>query len=168
MIRSLLIACSLLLMAIRPAVADNGSELWLRYRLVADAALRAHYRAALAQIVVDGDSPTLYVARDELKAGLAGLFGAPVPVASSADRNGTVLIGTRSGSRVIAALPLTAELARLGKEAFIIRGVMIGGKKVLVVAANDDVGALYGAFALLRELQTQTPLAKLALTSAPR
>ncbi|MEO8624879.1 MAG: alpha-glucuronidase family glycosyl hydrolase, partial [bacterium] len=134
MIRSLLIACSLLLTAIRPAAADNGSELWLRYRLVADAALRAQYRAVLAQIVVDGNSPTLQAARDELKAGLAGLLGVPVPVAASADRNGSLLVGTPAGSRLIAALPLTAELARLGKDAFIIRSVVIGGKKVLVVA----------------------------------
>ena len=105
MIRSLLIACSLLLMVVRPAFADDGSELWLRYRLVADAALRAQYRVALAQIVVDGNSPTLLAARDELNAGLAGLLGAQVPVAGSADRNGTVLVGTRATSRVIASLP---------------------------------------------------------------
>jgi alpha-glucuronidase len=168
MLRKLLLASSLLLCAGRPALAEDGSELWLRYRLVADPALRAKYRAGISQIVVDGDSPTLRAARDELTTGLAGLLGAPVVLGRRADRDGAILIGTRTGSRVIASLPFAAELARLGKDAFIIRRAAIAGKTILVVAANDDVGALYGAFALLRELQIHTPLAKVALASAPR
>lgn len=168
MLRRLLLACSLLLIAGRPAFAEDGSELWLRYRLVADPALRAQYRAGISRLVVDGDSPTLRAARDELTQGLAGLLGVPVALGRRADRDGSILIGTRRGSRVIGSLPFAAELARLGTDAFIIRRATIGGKQILVVAANDDVGALYGAFALLRQLQTYTPLAKVALTSAPR
>ena len=168
MLRKLLLACSFLLVAGRPGLAEDGSELWLRYRLVSDPALRAQYRAGISALVVDGDTPTLHAARDELTIGLTGLLGAPVTLARRADRDGSILIGTRAGSRVIASLPFAAELARLGKDAFIIRRAAIGGKTILVVAANDDVGALYGAFALLRLLQTHTPLAKVALSSAPR
>ena len=46
--------------------------------------------------------------------------------------------------------------------------MIIDGRRVTAVAANDDIGALYGVFALLRALQTHTPIAKLATTSAPR
>ena len=57
--------------------SEDGYDLWLRYRLVADASRLAEYRAAITSIVIEGDSPTLRAARDELSAGLTGLLGAP-------------------------------------------------------------------------------------------
>jgi alpha-glucuronidase len=39
---------------------------------------------------------------------------------------------------------------------------------VIVIAANRDIGALYGAFALLRQLQTERSLRDIAIASAPR
>ena len=44
----------------------------------------------------------------------------------------------------------------------------VGGRRATVIAANSDVGVLYGAFHLLRLLQTQQPLAGLAVVAAPR
>ncbi|MDP9348647.1 MAG: alpha-glucuronidase, partial [Gemmatimonadota bacterium] len=44
----------------------------------------------------------------------------------------------------------------------------VGGRRALVVAANRDVGALYGAFHLLRRLQTHGSLRDLAVSSAPK
>ena len=167
MSRRLFFACALLLIGPRFAAAEDGSELWLRYRTVTDVALRARYKAVITQVVVDGDSPTLLAARIELSAGLSGLLGTKVTVATSADRAGTVFVGTPSGSKIIAALPLARELAAVGNEGFIIRSATIGGRRALVVAANSDIGALYGSFALLRLLQTNTPAAQLALVSAP-
>src|SRR5438874_11834843 len=74
------VACCVLLAAAspRPAVED-GYDLWLRYRLVGDSGRLAEYRAALTHLVVEGDSPTLRAARDELSVGLAGLLGGPFP-----------------------------------------------------------------------------------------
>ena len=158
----------MLLSVTRFAAAENGSELWMRYRLVADAALRARYKAIITQLVVEGDSPTLQAARGELTTGLSGLLGNTIVSATTADRAGTVVVGTRAGSKTIAALPFARELAVLGNDGFIIRGATIAGRRMLVVAANSDIGALYGSFALLRMLQTNTPVAQLALVSAPR
>ena len=51
---------------------EDGYDLWLRYRQVADAARLAEYRGAdRGDSSMQGDSPTLRVARDELSAGLA-------------------------------------------------------------------------------------------------
>jgi len=49
-----------------------------------------------------------------------------------------------------------------------IRQPLVEGTRVTVVAANTDIGTLYGTFALLRELQMGRPADSLALTSAPR
>ena len=167
MLQRYLIACVLVALTSRSSLAEDGSELWLRYRLVSNPALRAEYRMTLRTMLVDGDSPTLRAAREELTLGLTGLLGTHVAAATKIAGNGVVLVGTRTGSRAVAALPFAGELAALGPSAYIIRPATVAGRRVLVVAANDDIGALYGVFALLRELQTATPLAKLALTSRP-
>ena len=166
--QTVLLAIAFTLLLGRPSRAEDGSDLWLRYRLVADASLRDRYRSDLTQIVVDGSSPTLLAARDELVDALQGLLGAPVPVEQRATRAGAIVVGTRAGSRFIASTPFAAELARLGHDAFIIRHVTRGGRRVLVIAANDDIGALYGVFALIRQLQMHASLTRLSVTSAPR
>src|SRR5207253_4141129 len=41
-------------------------------------------------------------------------------------------------------------------------------RQAIVIAANRDIGVLYGAFALLRLIQTDSQLRDLAVVSAPR
>jgi alpha-glucuronidase len=151
-----------------PPPNEDGYDLWLRYRLVPDASRLADYRAAITRLVVQGNSPTLRIARDELATGLQGLLGRTIPADENVRVDGSVIVGTPSSSRTIAALPLVAELARVGRDGFIIRSTTIGGKRAIVVAANSDVAALYGAFRLLRQLQTNASIAELSITDAPR
>ena len=76
-----------LILAALPATAraQDGYDLWLRYPQVNDAARLREYRATAASLLVDGSSPTLAAARDELMRGLSGLLGrSPRPVASPA------------------------------------------------------------------------------------
>ena len=167
LLRSVLAFAPLMGCAGTPARADPGYELWLRYGQVSDAALLGRYRAAIARVVVEGGSPTLLAARDELARGLDGLLGMSLPVGGPAGA-GTVLAGTPSSSRLIAGLPLAAELSRLGPEGYLVRSVVSDGRPLIVIAANADVGVLYGAFGLLRHLQTHRPLDGLALESAPK
>ena len=147
---------------------EDGYDLWLRYRLVSNASRLADYRAAITRLVVDGNSPTLRVARDELTTGLHGLLGRVVPIDQSVRVDGTIIVGTPTSSRTIAALPFAPELRHVGREGFILRTTNIAGKRAIVVAANSDVGALYGVFRLLRQLQTNGPIAELSITDAPR
>jgi len=156
-----------LLAGAAPARAETGYELWLRYPRVADAARLQEYRAAIAGLVVAGESPTLAAARRELSMGLNGLLGVTLPAGDAAGGN-AVVAGTPASSRLIASLPLAAELGPLGGEGYLIRSVEAGGRRLVVIAANRDIGVLYGAFALLRQLQMQRPLAGLALASAPK
>src|SRR5690349_15974583 len=109
----------LVLLVAAPLRADDGYELWLRYRQIADAGRLAEYRAALTEIVVPGAdaSPTLAAAREELALGLRGLLGADVPAAAQADRAGALLVGTPK-TPAIAALGLGAALAGVGPEGY--------------------------------------------------
>jgi len=167
----LVLACALLGSAAAPPARpanESGYELWLRYHRIAPEALRRGYRAAITALVVPGDSPTLAAARAELARGLGGLLGATVPLASGVARDGVLIAGTPSGSPLIAALPLADELARAGDEGYVLRALKVGGRRAIVLAANKDVGVLYGAFGLLRLLQTHASLADLDAVSAPK
>ena len=150
------------------APEEDGHDLWLRYRLVANAERLTQYRAAFAHVVIPGRSATLAAARDELTRGLAGLLGARVPVDASVRTAGSLLVGTPISSADIAALNLGARLTAVGNEGFLILPTTVAGKRVIAVAANTDVGALYGSFALLRALQTQRDLSALNDASSPR
>ena len=160
--------CGLLAVAAPPLQAENGYDLWLRYAPVTDASLLSGYRAALTELVIDPSSSTLSIARDELRRALKSLIGVDLPVVPAASRDGALIVGTPASSPAIAALPFAAEIAALGPEGFMIRSATVGGRRVIVVAANREVGALYGAFHVLKLMQTHQPLTGLAITSVPR
>jgi alpha-glucuronidase len=127
-----------------------------------------HYRASITELVMVESSPTLRVAREEIRRGLRGLLSAEIPLAPTVTRNGTLVVGTPVTSPLISALGLGADLRRTGEEGFVIRTVKIGGKTATFITANTDIGILYGVFHLLRLLQTRQRLDDLALVEAPR
>jgi alpha-glucuronidase len=146
---------------------EDGYDLWLRYRLVTDHARLAEYRATARALVVDGDSPTLRAARDELTRGLTGLLGRPLAIARKLS-DGSILVGSRGRLGLVTQSSIARDLMRLGDDAYLVRATTVQGKHVIVVAGNTDVGALYGAFRLLREIQTNRPLAHVAIEAQPR
>lgn len=149
------------------ASAEDGYELWLRYPVVSDAALLRQYRDTISSIVVLRDSPTLRIARDELRRGLRGLLGRDVPVASAVSA-GALVIGSRDS--FTGAFPGTGDIREtvVGEEAYGIRTTVLRGARVTAVAGRTDVAALYGVFHLLRLLQTHQPVDALAITESPR
>ncbi|MFI5256437.1 MAG: alpha-glucuronidase family glycosyl hydrolase [Gemmatimonadales bacterium] len=166
-LRTCLLLSSLLLAASRAATAEDGSELWLRYRQTPDVARLAEYRSRAGAVVMSGDSPTLEVARDELLRGLRGILGEPVAVAGTFAGSGVVVVGTARSSSYIAALPLAGELPALGRDGFLLRATTVNGRRAIVVAANTDIGVLYGVFALLREMQIGRDIDDLHVRSVP-
>ena len=54
-------------------------------------------------------------------------------------------------------------LTRSGAEGYLIRSASLNGHAVTVIAANSDIGALYGSFAFLRLIQTRQTIAHLDL-----
>lgn len=149
-------------------VVEDGYDLWLRYRRVTDAARLAEYRNAIRYVVREGSSPTLRAAIDELSAGVLGLLGTELSSAGRVSRDGAVVAGTRTGSTLIAALPIADELRAVGDEGFVLRATRMDGQRVIAIAANRDVGVLYGVFDLLRRIQTHQSLTDLAVVSAPK
>jgi alpha-glucuronidase len=146
--------------------SEDGYDLWLRYRPIRDDRVLEEYRDAIGCIVAESRSPTLQAAAEELSSGLTGLLGQAVEISSSAACANPLLIGTADSSQAIAQLPLSAGLQELG-DGYIIRRVERDGQSAIAIAGRSDSGVLYGAFALLRHLQTHGELDGLALKSQP-
>jgi len=163
LLKSLAILAALLAPAL--AHAEDGYELWLRYHPMEQAAL-AQYRPVAAALLPRGESPTIKAATAELERGLGGLLARPEPVVSTIKSDGTIVIGTPASSPLIRTL--SASLAKLGPEGYLIRSLTAEGHKVTVIAGNSDIGVLYGAFAFLRLIQTRQSVGNLDIVSSPK
>jgi len=134
--------------------AEDGYRLWLRYEPL-PTEVRQRYRDSATEIVIKSDGAITTSAASELQRGLSGLLGAPVPVQSAVDRDGAI----------VAELSGTSSLS---SEGFIIRTTRRAGHRVTVITAHDEHGLLYGAFRLLRLIQTRRPIDHLNLADHPK
>jgi alpha-glucuronidase len=196
---ALVLAFVLPLPALAQAVAEDGYELWLRYRPLAGVALPS--RIALAA----PDSPTVRAASEELVRGLRGMApgcaarcaasavagAAPAPAvgmlaAGGLPADGAIVLATREQIEARGSMlggsgggeggPVLAALAGLGDEGYLVRSMRAGGgtngaakaRRYTLIAANKDIGLLYGAFAWLQAAQLGKPLDALDERSAPR
>jgi alpha-glucuronidase len=126
--------------------AEDGYRLWLRYDRITNDAFRTSAASATHHIIFatssGEDSPTLVAARAELTAALNGLLGF------------SPKISTEKSS--------PSPLA--GDEGY----ALYHDAGALHITANRDLGVLYGAFALIREIQLGHALDHLDLATAPR
>jgi alpha-glucuronidase len=159
---------ALLALLLPPGVeAEDGYELWLRYRPVSDTARLASYRAAITEVVFATASSTMEAARDELRRGLRGLLDRDVPLSRQVTRDGALVVGVPETSPVVDSPEVQAELLKVGDDGFAIRSLSVDGRRATVIASTSDVGVLYGVFRFLRLLQTQGVIEDLALLETP-
>ncbi len=135
------------------AHAEDGYDLWLRFRPLTGAAL-SQTQTRLGSIEAADVNDTAVV---ELSRGLSGLLGKPVPVAMG----GKVLLGTANDPAIKA---LGLDLGGLGPDGYVICSV---GDRT-VIAGGSRTGLLYGVFHLLRLAQETAPLTALNLREVPK
>ena len=154
-----------LLLALLPAwaMAEDGHELWLRYRLLPTVARAQLLAGARAIVLASPGSATTQAAVAELQRGVAGLTGREPPRSAQVGAGALVLT-----TRAQAPAGLDLPWAELGSEGYLLRRVKLQGRDVTMIAANGDVGLLYGSFAWLRAAQTGADLARLDERSAPK
>ena len=145
--------------------AEDGYDLWLRYApLEQDVAATVAARATRV-IGPQAPSATVEAALAELQRGLAGLLARPQQIGGGI-AEGAIVLATPGSLAAVDALDL--PLAGLGREGYLLRSLRLDGQAVTLVAANSDMGLLYGAFALLRHLQTGGVLDALDIVESPR
>ena len=152
-------------MAGSPAVqGENGYQMWLRYRQ-ADRDRLADYRRTIHHLIVEGSSPGVKAAGEELSAGLSSLLGQQVTMGPTAAPR-SVIMGNASSASIRNLVP-PATLQTLGAEGYTIQTVPVTGGTAIVIAAQNDRGLVYGAFHFLRLLQTQMPISQLNIEQRP-
>src|SRR3989344_2409037 len=140
-------ACALLLLAAPSARAEDGYELWLRYRPLAPSYATKVAAIAPALVVDAPPSPTVDAATAELGRAFGVWAGHPLAVASEDD---ATLLLCRLDQPCAAALPQRSVTILPG--AYRIDRLARGR---IVISADDDIGLLYGSFALLRHIPQQ-------------
>ena len=142
-----------------PARAETGYDAWLRYAPIPTEIARARYTSLPRTIVLLGDSPVLRTARDELAKGLDAMLGEPVALTAAIGRGPAIVLGTRD--RALSALPGAGVPQRLDVDGFWLGTSSTGGRRLLVVAGQNDRGVLSGVFALLRRIALHEDIAQL-------
>jgi alpha-glucuronidase len=152
---------------------EDGYELWLRYRRVADAELLERYRRQIGTLVVleelgaagpqKRERSALDAAVAELRVGLGGLLGREIGRGTDATQPGALVLG-QIGAR---GLEEYQPFAPVGREGYVLRAIS-GAKPRIAIAGGSELGILYGAFHLLRLLQMGAEISALSLSSRPR
>jgi alpha-glucuronidase len=157
------ILCFCLLLCTSCALyAEDGYQLWLRYKLIDNKVLLNQYRTATTSVYFPGETSTLLAAKTELKKGLEGLLGKPVVFTNNAATS-ALIIGT-GPSPAVKPFALATDLQNAGQEGFVVKSV----KNKLIITANSDIGVLYGVFHFLRLLQTEQSIQNTSITSNPK
>lgn len=144
-----------------PVQAEDGYELWLRYRPLTSAYTKGVAAVAPTLTIDAPSSATVDAATSELRRAFAVWLDRPLT--NAAEGGGLVLC--RLDRPCAKALPEAAKKALPLTGAFHIDR-LDGGR--VVISARDDIGLLYGSFALLRHIQQQAPLDTLPQHDAPR
>jgi alpha-glucuronidase len=168
LLKNILLVLCIVVSVCPVASADDGYGLWMSYRKLDDATTLKEYRQVFSSIVIEGQSETLRIVREEVKKGLDGLLGADLPICSTLTTGGALVIGTPTQSQLIQKLDLSNKLATLGREGFLIKSIKINGIPTVVIAANEDIGLLYGSFHLLRLMQNGQSLEDADISSRPK
>jgi alpha-glucuronidase len=147
------------------ARAEDGYDLWLRYRPV-ERPWADRYRPLATAVAPVPGQPILRAARAELIRGLTDMLGRAPAASEDRKHDGLILIGTPATSPLIAGLKL--PLKDVGDDGYLIRSVTLQGHRLTVIASRQEAGVLYGVFHFLRLMQTRKGIDHLDLVSAPR
>ncbi len=164
----LLVLCIPFFSQHNPLYADDGYELWMKYKKIEDANRLAEYQKSITSVIVKGQTKTCRIIEDELKRGLDGLLNKEISVTETNPKNGSIIIGKPENTEIIKELIDTSVLESLGSEGFIIKPANADGNDTIIIAANEDIGLLYGTFHFLRLIQTQTSLKNIDIISKPK
>ena len=135
------------------SMADDGSRLWLKYDLIKDQKQKLAYQKYTKFIsTLNVNHPTLQKAAEELQMGFAGLLGTKTNIVSSNSLTGGIILETSSNQA------LTNNLSSDGFAIFSRKGNII-------ITSKSESGVLYGAFELLRRIQTGQSLSENIISS---
>jgi len=146
--------------------ADDGYNLWLNYRPLEAAQRTTLARRIKAIVSPEAPSATVQSAIRELQNGVSAMLSQPALKISRDMTDGALILGTPQNLPIIRRLDL--PLDHLGEEGYLIRSRDVDGIPSIIIAANGESGLMYGAFALLRLIQSGEDLDTLDIQESPK
>ncbi|MCK0190296.1 nucleoside hydrolase-like domain-containing protein [Arenibacter sp. F20364] len=146
----------------------HGYDLWMGYTIKTDAEILSNYSALAKSVYFPQNSEVLKAAQQELEKGFKDMLNIPVNFNKTLDPTNSLIVSKKDVLDPNILSLLSEKVGQQGNEGFVIESIRLKGKKVLVVAANTDVGILYGVFRLLRLLQTQENLNDIKISDSPK
>jgi alpha-glucuronidase len=142
-----------------PVRGEDGHEAWLRYAPIYDAAARKRLAAMPAVVVRLDESLVATTAQQEMIRGVRGMLGRTLRAATRLPDERAIILGTSAAlEKADADLRLAAPLKPDG---YWLKSRPVRGHPCLLIAASNDRGVLYGAFALLRKIALGEPVSAL-------
>ncbi len=130
--------------------SEDGYKLWLRYAPVENSTLLQNYRNQIKNIVLNVDTPTLKAAKNELETGLSEMLEIRPSFTKMLKGGGNLVVGLHGNFEEIKNSTSAQELQDVAREGFILRQTE---KNNIIIAANTDIGLLYGVFRFLQIIQ---------------
>lgn len=157
-----IVLLAVMLFIVSSLKAEDGYDLWLRYRKITNTSLLDQYKKQINSPVVLGNSQTISIIKDELLKAFKGLTDISHKMLSSPAKSSTFIVGLTS-IPIVSAIVTKDELEKIASEGYIIKSKP--GKTI--IAANTDIGLLYGVFHFIRLIQTQQSISNLDIISSP-
>jgi alpha-glucuronidase len=151
----------LLILAPLLAQAEDGSQGWLRYAPVPDA---ARYANLPNRIVVLGNTPTDQAAANELQRGLTSMLGRTFTVSHETDADVSAIV---IANLAVFNKAFTVTGDKLPPESYTLGEKTEGKTHRYIVLGADARGELYGVFHLLALVGTDQPLPTKPTTESP-
>lgn len=139
-----------MLTSARPLDAETGYSAWLRYTSIHDKAVRDLYDRLPATVVRLDGSPEIEAAQNEMIRGLRGILGRILRAAQKPAETDMVLLATIESLKK--ALPTLLPPTDLQNDGYWLKTAVRNGHSLVVIAAPNDRGVLYGTFALLQKI----------------
>ncbi len=155
------------LLLFKSGFAENGYDLWLRYKPLTDNQQLETYKAYCKELYIDGDSPTYQVIKSEIKTALTNLLSSEIHI-SDRYNDQRLIIGTYPTNNKIAEKISDSEISALTPDGYIIKEVKNGEQSQLIITSKTEIGLLYGTFAFLRNLQCEEDLSDININNSPK
>ena len=147
--------------------AEDGYQLWLRYKPISEPQRLNEYKQAMTGFTFYGNSSTILIARNEMLTALKSMM-TTAQTESKTINNNAVVVGAVINLPGIIDRGLISQTKSLGPEGFIIKSIQLSGKKIILITGNTDIAVLYGVFHFLRLVQTGESISNLSIVTTPK
>lgn len=155
-----LTACSFLLHA------ENGYDLWLRYKKIEDGKLLNYYNKIIEEIFFIDRTNIEKTAKEELKLAFSKILGKEIKFGHKIDKNFLIVGRYENFPIVLKSFFDEKEIADLNDEGYIIRNIK-SKNKFIVITAKGDKGILYGTFHFIRLMLMNEKLDNISIVENP-